>query len=112
MITTRVNGIDYEVILVEAGHEKLKIKRIERCGTTWFHTGKIYILNTLPYGVMRQVLMHELTHAYMMAYGFLPHDKFDDEELCDFMAAYADPISKDADAVLRHCNIRSATETN
>lgn len=102
MITIRINGIDYNITLAEPGDERLKCDGTDRCGTTYYASGNIYIDSSLPVVTMRQVVMHELTHAYIMAYGFIHRARFIAEELCDFMAAYADAISFDANAVMRH----------
>ena len=108
MITIRINGIDYSIHLAPQGDDKLKVGGSDRCGATWFYSGEIYILESLTPGAMRQVITHELTHAYMMAHGFIPHTKFDHEEVCDFIAAYAKLICYDTSAVIKHYGILGA----
>ena len=102
MITIRLNGIDFNVLLLNPDDKRFIYRGTARCGTTYFDTGSIHIDNTLPPAIMRQVVAHELTHAYIMAYGFHAHGKYDDEELCEFMAAYGASICSDADAVMKH----------
>lgn len=105
MITIRINSIDFTVMLTGEDDGNLVIDGTTRCGSTHFHKGMIYILDTLPPRLMRQTITHELTHAYICAYGFMRYSKHDHEQICDFMAAYAKPICYDADAVMKHYNI-------
>ena len=109
MITIRINGIDFTVNIVDGDSEKLIVDGTARCGSIWYEDAAIHILKTLPPRLMRQCIMHELTHAYICAYGFMRYAKFNNEQLCDFMAAYAKPICYDADAVMKHYGMAEET---
>jgi hypothetical protein len=111
MITIRINGIDYNVRLVGIDSANLVVGGTTRCGAIFYQTGDIYILETLPPPLMRQSIMHELTHAYICAYGFMRYNKFTDEQLCDFMAAYSGAIVYDAEAILKHYGIEQPKES-
>jgi hypothetical protein len=100
MTTIRINGIDYNVIFTDIDDENLIVDDSTRAGSIHYITGNIYILKTLPPALMRQTIAHELTHAYICAFGFMRHEEFDHEQLCDFMAAYASHICYDTDAVM------------
>lgn len=102
MLTIRINGIDFTVALTNIDDENLIVDGTTRCGAIHYQNGEIHILDTLPPCLMRQSIMHELTHAYICAYGFMRYPKFSDEQLCDFVAAYSKSICYDADAVMKH----------
>ena len=44
----------------------------------------------------RKVLAHELTHAFVEAYGFF-QESFDEEQLCEFIANYSKEINEICD---------------
>lgn len=65
-------------------------------GQTIYEKQLIKIYKDLPPIRKRQTLIHELTHAFYDVYLSSYHikDKFDEEDICCFMATYSEDILK------------------
>lgn len=65
-------------------------------GQTDYEKQLIRIYKDLPYQRKRDTLIHELTHAFHDVYLASQHikDKFDEEDICCFMASYGESILK------------------
>lgn len=92
MITIRINKLDYKVFMVEPYNGSLLVDGTFRVGSCCKSTGEIYIQNKLEYEIMRRTIMHELTHAYVCAYGHDARKGYDEEDLCEFTANFSDSI--------------------
>lgn len=86
---------DLEYVIVEEddgdnvyGHSEKDI----RLGLCDFLNQKIYLYKYMLRTRKRKILAHELTHAFIEAYGFY-QDKYTEEQLCEFMAAYSKEIN-------------------
>jgi Zn-dependent peptidase ImmA (M78 family) len=88
----KVNNTVYTVIELGEPHTKADYEE-EAFGVTVFSQGLIYLEKNLIPSVKRSTLIHELTHAHLMEYG-INHEHKTIEEVCDFMAAFADNIVK------------------
>ena len=69
-------------------------------GLTKYLEQEIYINSELSVQQERQTLIHELTHAFMHAYGFsFINGDIPIEIMCDFIGCYCDDIIKVANEV-------------
>lgn len=82
-----VNNIEYEILEVNTCDENLKVYGDYRWGVCNYIQRKIHLWKELSIVNKRQTLIHEITHAFIEAYGFI-QVKFNDEIVCDFVAAY------------------------
>lgn len=105
MITIQINKLKYNINLVDANNGNLLVDDTYRCGSCFPSGGEIYIHNDLSYEVVRRTIMHELTHAYIFAYGHAKREKYYAEDLCEFMSTFAGSIVYDTDAVMKHYEI-------
>lgn len=67
-------------------------------GLTEYYQPRISILKGLPDVQKRNTLTHEMTHAFMWAFGFGQCDEMSREFVCEFVGTYAHMI---VDAVNR-----------
>lgn len=81
-----IGGFVFDLILVDKDNEHLESKDESTfyAGTTDFRELKIYIDKTLPNALIEATIIHEITHAYLYAYGF-SSEMMNEEELCVFM---------------------------
>lgn len=104
MITVKINKFTYEVKF-EGDGENVYLKEDSNgrmvAGLCQFFKNTIYIHKDLLVDRMRCVIIHELTHAYIEAYGLYHTSCEDDEGMCDFMGAYGRDIIKEADRIIK-----------
>ena len=60
-------------------------------GCTDYKDKIIYLSNDLYGKLLHKVLIHEISHAFVMSYGIYM-DIYSEEVLCDFLATYAKDI--------------------
>lgn len=108
MITIQINKLNYQIHLVEPDNGNLLVDGIWRCGSCDSAGGQIFIHNRLSYETMRRTIIHELTHAYIFAYGHAKREKYYDEDVCEIVSAFADAIIYDTNAIIKHYNIGTA----
>lgn len=88
----RVNNIDYGIKVIDWDDERLRMPDGElHFGVTNMKENEIYIANNLPEQTMTTTLIHEVTHAYIDAYGLL-QVCWTDEIVADFMGAHLENI--------------------
>jgi hypothetical protein len=68
-------------------------------GKTIDGTKTIIICHQAPSATIYNIIMHEVTHAFIFQF-LLGKSEFTSEELCEFIATYADQISKRANELL------------
>jgi hypothetical protein len=68
-------------------------------GKTIDSTKTIIICHQAPVATIYNIIMHEVTHAFIFQF-LLGKAEFTSEELCEFVATYADQISKRANEIL------------
>ena len=104
-MTLKINEFDYYII--EASQEQIREvienyhkqgmeeepKLARYMGLTLSDVGEIYLDRDLPDDRKRQVLMHELMHAYISSY-ITNTDTFNLEAVCDISANSHDIIHK------------------
>lgn len=72
---------------------------VQTLGVTDNNVKMIFIDRFLRGPLLRKVLIHEITHAWMFSYGYsLPVDQ--EEFVCDFIASNADDIITKADELI------------
>lgn len=82
-----------------------------RIGLTDFLNNTIYIHKDLPtLEKKKQTLIHELTHAYILAYGFSTEEFFNHELVCEFLSIYAREIIRTADEYFRKTSVAKQEE--
>ena len=81
-----IGNFVFDLMLVDKDNEHLESKDEStfNAGTTDFRELKIYIDKTLPNALIEATIIHEITHAYLYAYGF-SSEIMNEEELCVFM---------------------------
>lgn len=105
MITIQINKLKYNINYVDSNDINLSIDGVPHTGTCLMTGGEIYICNEMVYEVTRRTIIHELTHAYTYAYGHGKRKDYRDEDVCEFMSAFADSILYDTEAILKHYGI-------
>ena len=104
MIQVKINKFIYEVKF-EGDGESVHLKEDSNgkmvFGLCEYAKNIIHIHKDLPEDRMRHTIIHELTHAYIEAYGLYHTSCENDEGVCDFMASYAEDIVNEADRILK-----------
>ena len=90
----KVKNYDYEIIEVESNNQNLiGDDNNYHWGICDYKQRKIFLMNDLDLKNKRNVLIHEVSHAFIEAYGFL-QVKLNDEIMSDFIASYSEDILK------------------
>lgn len=98
MVTTKINNTTWKISLVRSkeDNEDFYDKDGVLClyGQTNFSTQEIFISNEVTDERKLLTIIHELTHAFHDVYLASQHikDKFDEEDICCFMASYSQEI--------------------
>lgn len=99
-----IKNFNYKLFLVNEEVMKQKSDEVKAevicLGLTKVVEQEIYIREDLRPVRMQQVLIHELTHAFIDAYGFFSRS-FTTEELCEFNEIYLTDISSLAEEIMR-----------
>jgi hypothetical protein len=97
-----INNWKYEINVVREDDEILLMEDgYHHSGVTDLKEQKIYLQKGLNEQQMWYTVVHELTHAYLQAYGFLQVE-YTDEIIADIMGIYGKNIQKDAAEVVRY----------
>lgn len=76
-------------------------------GVTDSNVMTVFLSKQLRGSLLRKVLLHELTHAWMFSYNY--HLSLDEEEfVCDFLASNAEAIIAKADEIICYSLNRAA----
>lgn len=100
----KINNLEWDVFFVPREHNKLDDDGIPCLGKAYFNDLQIYFDKNVAENLMRQVVIHELTHAFLFSYGVHVecNDDYDTEEaVCDFCGAYFDKIRKAANKIIK-----------
>lgn len=97
----KIKDLEYVIVEETDGDNVFCDKIIDgqskmRLGSTDYQKQKIYLHEHMTRTRKRKVLAHELTHAFVEAYGFY-QESFDEEQLCEFMANYSKEINEICD---------------
>ncbi len=83
-----VNELKYEVTMTD------KVNDADDLGIFNCETQTIKIKSSLSNEQKIRTFLHELAHLYMWCYGFADAE-FNEETICNFIAAYFEPMQKD-----------------
>ena len=88
----KIKDLEYEIIEEGDGDKVYKDKDNQmRLGLCEYRQQKIYLLAEMSANRKKRVLIHELTHAFIEAYGML--GEFNEEQVCEFMAVHSREIN-------------------
>lgn len=97
MIKININGIDWNVEFEDEYDPDLGTEYI---GRTIQWKQRIVINKTISRQIMREVLIHELTHATLASQGRYFQNEFSVEDVCEFVGFNADSIIEKADCIM------------
>ncbi len=86
----KIKDLEYEIIEEGDGDKVYKDNQM-RLGLCEYRQQKIYLLKDMTFDRKKRVLIHELTHAFIEAYGML--GEFNEEQVCEFMAVHSREIN-------------------
>ena len=90
----KINNLDYAVKIIDWDDERLRMEDDKlHFGVTNMKDNEIYLANNLSEQTTTSTLIHEITHAYIDAYGML-QVCWDDEIIADFISAHLENIIK------------------
>lgn len=97
----KINKYFYEIIFTkDKEHTDLFVNGEYHLGVCMFSRQKIIVFQTSKERT-KQTLIHELTHAFIDAYGFFPNNSFNHEDLCEFIGTYSENIVQLANKILK-----------
>lgn len=94
-----INGYSFKVKFVDGNGRKMKVdKNTCNLGLTEYIDGVIRIRRGMNRKITRSTVIHELTHAFMFAFGYTIEGE---EAMCDFFGAQGDDIIQMADSIMK-----------
>ncbi len=96
-----INAIGWEVFKVDANHAGLYVNGEACVGTTWPAKAQIYIADNQSPGKMLLTIRHELVHAYINSTQIREPRKCTEEDICEFVAMYADAVLSLAEKIFK-----------
>ena len=96
-----INGFEWEINIIPATDPELYVDGDICRGTTWFGKYQIFLSSDLTSSTAKRVIVHELTHAYLFSTQMRVPETFTEEEVCDFIACWADHIYSSANNVYK-----------
>lgn len=103
-VDLEINGLKWWVSCVPEDNEGLKPGNEGEVifGRTFYKTCHIYMDKDLQPTLFRQILLHELLHAFSFSYGVhLKADESDEEVIADFFGAHADEMVEAANQIIK-----------
>ena len=70
-------------------------------GLTDFLKQEIILRTGMSKALLYETLVHELTHAFIFAYGYSNNETFNHEQICEFVGCYANDIIQIADRYIK-----------
>jgi len=98
-----IYGYKFQVCFVNKNDERIR----GNDGLCLHNEFTIYIRNDLDKTMQRCVLRHEITHAILCLQGRCYHNKFTQEDLCEFVAFQSVYICKKVDEIMRGKKIKT-----
>ena len=99
MINCRIAESMWGIEIVPPNSPGLLVGEENLNGATWFTLQKIYISSDVPKCSVKQVIIHELTHAFLYSTQMRIPDKMTEEEVCDFFGRWGCAITEQADYI-------------
>lgn len=88
-----INELLWQILEVDPDDKLLLDEKGRSCyGICQNGSLKIYVDNSLPLDFKRQVIIHELGHAFIDSYMLSKKEKYSEEEVVEFVAIYAKRI--------------------
>ena len=97
----RVNNIDWQIIFTSNVNDLSTSSGNVTIGVTDNNTNTIYLYEKLRGKLLRKVLIHELTHAWIFSYGYYLTVE-EEEFVCSFVDTYAEEIIFEAENLLNY----------
>lgn len=99
-----INGYPFKVRFVDGDSRKMKPDKDHyNLGLTEYKDGVIRIRRGMDRVVTRSTVIHELTHAFMFAFGYTIEGE---EAVCDFFGAQGDAIIRMTDTIMEGVRMR------
>ena len=97
-----IHDLKWTVFFVDKTHGELVDEAGEQTayGIALLREGEIYIDDSLPKGLMRKIVTHELVHAIAFTYS-VDLEKVDEEQVCDFIATHFEELKSCRKAILK-----------
>lgn len=95
-----INGLNWKIVFTENDND-LIVNSSVRLGVTDRNRLTIFLYDGLKGKLLRKVLIHELTHAWLFSYDY-NLDVETEEMLCEFLDTYAENIIDEADEYLEN----------
>lgn len=93
-----INGFIWKIEFTD-NEQDLIVGGVVRLGVTDRNNLTIYLFDGLYGNLLRKVLIHELTHAWLFSYDYFL-DRETEEMLCSFVDTYSQDIILQADLYL------------
>lgn len=93
-----VNGLNWKIKFTHNEND-LIVDGSVRLGVTDRNRLTIYLYDNLYGNLLRKVLIHELTHAWLFSYDYELDVEFE-EMLCNFVDTYAEEILYEAESLI------------
>lgn len=98
-----INGYPFKVKFVDGNSRKMKHENSYNLGLIEYADGIIRIRKGLNERTTRSTVIHELTHAFMFAFGYTVEGE---EAMCDFFGSQGDNIIKMADSIMKAARMK------
>lgn len=98
----KINNVEWRVFFVDKTHTELVDDNGEQVsyGVACLRECEIYIDRELSKDYMRQIITHELMHAFAFSYRESIEQE-SEEKICDFIAAHFDELKRLRKAILK-----------
>lgn len=101
-MNVNINGLDWKIVFTNNFDELTRMDGTVTLGITDLGKQTIFLFNLLKGRMLRKVLIHELTHAFMFSYNFYLSVE-EEEFICSFLDTYGDEIISNADGLINQC---------
>lgn len=98
----KINDVVWEIVFTDNLDNLRRMDGTVTIGVADFRELKIFLFFKLKGKLLRKVLIHELTHAYMFSYNFYLSEE-EEEFICSFIDTYGTDIISNADELLNEC---------
>jgi len=97
-VKVMINGYSFKVRFIDGKKKKMNPKKNHyNFGLIEYMNGVINIRKGLNHQTTRTTVIHELTHAFMFAFGYTIEGE---EAMCDFFSAQGDAIIRLANEIM------------
>ena len=92
-----INNLIWEIVIAPSTNPELIVNGEAVAGATWPMQQKIYLSADLTKDTVKNVIAHELTHAFLFSTQIKPvadaeEERYSEEEMCNFVSLYGDQI--------------------